>query len=63
MMLDGKVDREFQVDFGGSSCLGSCVILVVRVAARLLLPSVPLSKHLLRISYIPNSLPGAGLTR
>ena len=63
MMLDGKVDGEFEVVFGESDCLGSCSYPGSEVAARLLLPSVPLSKHFLRSSYILNGLPGSGTTR
>ena len=61
-MWNGKADREFQVVPGRSSCLGFCSYLVVKVAARLVLPSVPLSKHLLRLAYFPKSLPSAGAT-
>lgn len=64
-LLDGKVDGEFQVVLRGSKCLDSCSYPYseVRVAAGWLLPSVSLSKHLLRISYVPNILLGAVINR
>lgn len=63
LLLEGEVDGEFWVVFGRSSHLGYCSILVARTAAGVLLSSVPLSKHLLRTSCIPNNLSSPGITR
>lgn len=55
--------EDFKLFLEGQVVWAPTVILVERVASRLLLPSAPFSKHLLRISYVPTSLPGVRITR